>query len=465
MGRIKLTGRGRRRLLRGHPWIYADDIADGEGEPGELLSVSAPDGAPLGWGLFSAHSRISVRLVTRAPAQPDRAFWAGRMRAAVEARGALGLLDPRGACRLVFGDADGFPGLVADHYAGTLVLQSGCQGSDRMLDFLLELLLEALPFPLEHVLERSDTAVRKHEALEPRVHWHRGGTSGPIEVVESPPSAPRLVYEVDVEHGHKTGHYLDQRVNRVSAAETVAGGARVLDAFSYDGLFGIRAALAGAESVVCVDQSEEAGERVLRNAERNGVADRVRFERANAMVDLKRRAEAGERHDLVITDPPAFARAKRETEGALRGYRELARRGLALTNPGGVLVAASCSHNVDRKAFTRCLAEGSVRRRERGAHLRLRRRGARPSRARHAARIGLPQVRLRAGGDVRIVLNGSDRELADGLTVAELVRDLELSPGEVAVERNRELVPRARHAETVLAAGDHVEIVTLVGGG
>jgi len=361
MGALTLSGRGRRRLLGGHPWIYADDVAGGEGEPGELLPVSAPDGAALGWGLFSARSRIAVRIVTRSAEQPDRAFWARRVESAVEARRRAGLLERDGACRLVAGDADGLPGLVVDRYAGVLVLQSGCQGSDRMRDFLLELVREALPFEPDAVLDRSDASVRRHEGLEPRVEWLAGGErSEPVEVVEpARDGVPRLVYEVSVLEGHKTGHYLDQRENRALAALHARGGS-VLDVFSYDGLFGIRCALAGAREVLCLDQSEQAGERLGRNAERNGVADRVRFERANAMHDLRRRAAAGERHDLVIVDPPAFARSKREVEGALRGYRELNRRAMSLVEPGGVLVSASCSHNVDRPAFVGCLARASL---------------------------------------------------------------------------------------------------------
>ena len=358
MGQITVTGRGRKRILRGHPWIYSDDCADGEGEPGELLPVRAPDGSVLGWGLFSSHSKISVRLVTRSDRQPDRAFWANRVREAIDARASVGLLDPAGACRLIAGDADGLPGLVVDRYADVLVLQSGAQASDRMLSFLLELIDEALPFEATGVLDRSDTSVRKHEALEPRVEWLRGSRDA-IEVVEEREGAARLSYEVDPLRGHMSGHYLDQSENRALTAR-FARGARVLDVFSYDGLFGVRAALAGAESVLCLDQSEAAGERLLRNAERNGVADRVSFERVKALDDLRRRVEKDESYDLVVLDPPAFARSKREAEGAVRGYRELNRRGMQLTGPNGVLVTASCSYNIDRGTFTRCLAEASL---------------------------------------------------------------------------------------------------------
>ncbi len=364
MGKIILTGRGRRRVLSGHPWVYQDDVREGEGEPGELLPIFDPNEGPLGWGMFSSHSKISVRLVTRSPEQPNRAFWAARVEAAVAHRARSGLLERDGACRLVAGDSEGLPGLVVDRYADTLCIQSGCQSADRMRDFLLELILEALPFEVRAVLDRSDTSVRKLEALDQRVEWIRGEDPGPIEVREEARGEdPALVYEVSLTEGHKTGHYLDQSANRRRAARyaaRVAGGARVLDAFSYDGLFGIRAALRGASSVVCLDQSEALGERVLRNAERNGVADRVRFERANAMHDLRRRSEQGERYDLIVIDPPAFARNKREVEGALRGYRELNRRALSMLDPGAILVSASCSYNVDRETFLGCVREAAV---------------------------------------------------------------------------------------------------------
>jgi len=364
MAHATISGRGRRRLLGGHPWIYADDVQAVEAEPGELVSVRAPDGAPLGWALYSSKSRIALRLVSRAREEPGEAHWRARASTAVAHRRALGLLGERDACRLVSSEADGFPGLVVDRYADALVLQSGCQGSDRFRDAWLACiqgeLEQALGRPIAHVLDRSDSATRGHEELEKRVEWLRGERSEPLEVHEPERAGvPALVYEVSLTEGHKTGHYLDQRENRAHAAGFGHGG-RVLDAFSYDGLFGIRAALAGAKEVLCIDQSQEALERVLRNAERNDVAGKLRIARANAMHDLRARAEAGERYELVVADPPAFARSRREVEGALRGYRELNRRALDLVAEGGVLVTASCSHNIGRGEFLDALAGASM---------------------------------------------------------------------------------------------------------
>jgi 23S rRNA (cytosine1962-C5)-methyltransferase len=254
---------------------------------------------------------------------------------------------------LLAGDADGVPGMVIDHYAGVFVLQSGTQGSDRLRDVLVEG-LEGLERPLRAVVDRSDASVRRLEGLEKRVEVLRGELPESVEVREED-----LRYEVDVLHGHKTGHYLDQRANRRRAAE-LARGRRVLDAFSYDGLFGVRAALAGAESVLCLDQSGPALERARRNAERNRVAALVATERSDVMRDLKQRAADAPPFGLVVVDPPAFARNKGELEGALRGYRELNLRALALVEDGGHLVTASCSHAVKPAAFVEVLAQAAA---------------------------------------------------------------------------------------------------------
>lgn len=353
MGKATLTGKGRRWLLKGHPWVYRDDFAEVEGTMGELIPVNDPSGGPMGWGLYSTKSRIAVRMVTRESEQPNRAFWLGRMQSAVERRRRHGMLDPEGACRLIGGDADGFPGLVIDRYGKTLVVQSGAQGSDTMRDFLLELLKESLDFAPDCIVDRSDTSVRKLEGLERRVEVIEGTLDGPILVRDGD-----LSYEVDVTGGHKTGHYLDQAFNRRQAAKLGVGG-KVLDAFAYDGLFGLHAALAGAEEVVCLEQNKAACERILKNAERNGVADKVRVEKVDCMKDMRARAESGERYDLVIVDPPAFARSKKEVEGATRGYVELNRRAIDLTVPLGSIVSASCSHNVGADQFIKMIGRAA----------------------------------------------------------------------------------------------------------
>jgi 23S rRNA (cytosine1962-C5)-methyltransferase len=354
MGKVIVTDKGRRWIDGGHPWIYADDVAAGGGEPGGLVQVCDPEERALGWGLLSTRSKIAVRLISRAAERPERSFWLERARSALLRRERAGLLDPRGACRLVAGDADGFPGLVVDRYADTWVVQCGTQGADRLRDLALEVLTECASSAPRAVLDRSDASVRRLEGLGERVEWLRGADAGPVRVEE-----PGLVYEVDVQEGHKTGHYLDQRDNRRAAAAWAAGRA-VLDAFCYDGLFGIRAALAGAERVVCLDESARALERARRNAELNGVEARITLARADAMRELRLRERGGERYGLVVVDPPAFARNKAELPGAARGYRELNRRALGLVESGGALVSASCSYHVQPWLFLGFLRDAAA---------------------------------------------------------------------------------------------------------
>ncbi len=357
-GVVHATGKGRRWLATGHPWLYRDDVASADAEPGDLVAVVDPAGGTMGHGLFSARSRIAVRLVSRGPERPGADLWSQRVRRAVSVRAQKGLLDQAGACRLLAGDADGVPGLVVDRYADVLVVQSGTLGADRLRDAILDRLAAELPFPVACVYERSDAGARRLEGLEERTGPVRGDLPAEVLVRESSAAGAPLVYEVDVAQGHKTGHYLDQHANRVAAAQRAVG-TDVLDAFCYDGLFALHAARAGARSVIGLDQSAGALERARRNAERNGLADRVRFEKADCMKDLRARAQAGERYGVVVLDPPAFARNRTEVAGAERGYVELNRRGFELVADSGTLVSASCSFNVRTADFVAWIARAA----------------------------------------------------------------------------------------------------------
>ena len=255
------------------------------------------------------------------------------------------MMDPEGACRLVSGDADGLPGLVVDRYGKTLVLQCSSQGADRMRDFLVDCLQEAMPYEVECIVDRSDVSVRKLEGMQPRVEVIKGEPASPIVLTDD-----GLEYTVDVLGGHKTGAYLDQSQNRKDAARW-AKGRKVLDAFAYDGLFGIRAALAGATEVHFLEQNKAAVERIQDHAERNGVADKITIERTNCMQAMRDLADAGRTFGLTIVDPPAFARNRREAAGAERGYVELNKRAIIMADPGGVIVSASCSYNVRPEEF------------------------------------------------------------------------------------------------------------------
>ena len=338
----------------GHPWIYRDDLSDIQAEAGEIVTLEDPQGKPVAWGSYSADSRIAIRIVSRGREEPGPAFWKERVARALALRASLGLAEAQGAARLVAGDADGIPGLVIDRYASVLVVQGGTHFADRIAPEIVALVKELAGVPITAVLERSDAGVRKLEGLEPRIGLLEGALPELLLVRED-----ALVYEVDVLSGHKTGHYLDQRENRRRAAE-LARGRSVLDVFSYDGLFGVRAALAGAERVLCLDQSGPALERARRNAERNGVAQKFATEKVDALDDLRARVEKNEQYGLVIVDPPAFAKNRAQIEGAARGYVELNRRALELVEPLGHLVSASCSYNVRAWEFVDFLAQAAV---------------------------------------------------------------------------------------------------------
>jgi 23S rRNA (cytosine1962-C5)-methyltransferase len=397
MGRVVITGKGRRWLHTGHPWIFRDDVKEVDAENGDVVPVVDAGGAHQGWGTYSAHSRIALRMVTHGEPAPDDAFWRERVVRALRVREALGLAGRAGACRLIAGDADGVPGLVADRYRDVVVLQCGTMAADRLRDLVVDVVRGELGAPLSCVVDRSDSSARALEGLERRVEIVHGALPAELVVQED-----GLAYEVDVLGGHKTGHYLDQRENRVRASRH-ARGERVLDAFSYDGLFGIRAALSGATSVLCIDQSKAALERAQRNAERNGVADRVRVLRADCMDALRELASHGERFGLVIADPPAFAKNRREVAGAERGYVEVNRRALSLVRSGGRLVSASCSFNVRAHTFVEFLAAAAARA-ERDAYLEELA-GAAPD---HPALLTLPESRylkcafLRVEGEPRM---------------------------------------------------------------
>jgi 23S rRNA (cytosine1962-C5)-methyltransferase len=289
----------------------------------------------------------------RSAREPEANLWSERAARAIAHRRRHGFLAPRDACRLIASDADGFPGWIVDRYGDALVVQSGTQAGDRLRETWLAAVERELGLEIAFVLDRSESAVRRFEGLAARTETLRGTPPQSLEIEE-----PGLRYTVDLVGGHKTAHYLDQRENRMLAARSARDG-RVLDVFSYDGLFGVRAALAGARSVLCLDQSEDALARARENAARNGVAERVATERVDALRDLRERAKAGASFELVIVDPPAFAKNKAELAGAERGYRELNVRALKLCASGGVVVSASCSYAVRPELWVDWLARAA----------------------------------------------------------------------------------------------------------
>ena len=308
---------------------------------GTVVRVLADDGRALGTALFNPHSLISARLVDREPeAVIDRAFLAARLARALALRERL--IDvPH--YRLVHAEADGLPGTVVDRFGDVAVVQINTAGMERLTDEFLAALDEVLE--PRAVLLKNDGPSRQLEGLDSYVRPAKGSLDGPIEVLEN-----GVRFLADPREGQKTGWFYDQRDNRAAVAR-LADGARVLDLYSYAGGFAVQAAMAGAAEVVAIDRSQPALDLATRAAELNGVSRRCRFRRGEAFDELQRLGDAGERFEIVIADPPAFIKSKKDLHQGARAYRKLARLAAALVAPGGFLFLASCSHHIDAAAF------------------------------------------------------------------------------------------------------------------
>jgi 23S rRNA (cytosine1962-C5)-methyltransferase len=349
-----LPGRDR-RIAAGHPWVFSNEIrmdAEVKALPaGSLASIHRTDGRPFGVGMFNPHALIAFRLLDRDPATPiDAAFLEGRLRRALRLRKRL-FDSPH--YRWVHAEADGLPGLIADRFGDAVVLQLNTAGMDRLRTPLLAA-VERIVDPATIVL-RNDSRMRPLEGLPEEVEIAKGTHTDRAEVMEG-----RLVFPVDVVGGQKTGWFFDQRPNRAFLARLASGG-RVLDLYCHSGAFAIAAAAAGAAEVLGIDSSEPALRLARDAAGRNEVAAVSVFERSDAFDALQRLETEGKRFRIVVADPPAFAKSKKEVASGLRGYRKLTRLAASLVEPEGFLLVASCSHAVEIQAFQEQVRAGLFR--------------------------------------------------------------------------------------------------------
>ena len=353
-----------RSLKAGGAWIYDNEIESvmGSFEDGDIVRVRDFDGYGLGKGFINRHSKIRVRMLTRNPAQEiDRDFLRRRVRDAWEYRKRT--VDTA-SCRLIFGEADFLPGFVADKFSDVLVIQSLALGMDRYKEAIVEELKEALledGIRIRGVYERSDAKEREKEGME-RVKGFLGASFDTnVEITEN-----GVRYLVDVKDGQKTGFFLDQKYNRL-AVQKLCRDARVLDCFTHTGSFALNAGLAGAREVLGVDASELGIRQAERNAQLNGLQDRVRFQTADVFDLLPELERQGEQFDVVILDPPAFTKSRSSVKNAVKGYREINMRGMKLVRDGGFLATCSCSHFMTYELFTETLKQAA-----RSVHRRLR---------------------------------------------------------------------------------------------
>jgi 23S rRNA (cytosine1962-C5)-methyltransferase len=340
------------RVATGHLWVFAGEIAriEGQVEDGGVVDVRAYRGEWIGRGFINRKSALTVRLLTFGHEDLDDAFFRRRLEEALAYRHRL--LGPRPACRLVYGEADGLPGLIVDRYAELVVVQTLALAMDLRKAKLADVLADLL-HPTA-IYERNDPPVRRLEGLPSVTGWLRGETNPVVEVPEE-----RALFAVDVAHGQKTGFFLDQRENRV-AASALYEGARVLDAFCYTGAFAVQAALAGAVQVTGIESSADAVVMAQRNASLNGVTDRCTFTVANAFDELRRLLSIHAQFDVVILDPPPFARGKESVDRALAGYKEINLRAMKLLRPGGFLITCSCSHHVGEALLLEVVASAAL---------------------------------------------------------------------------------------------------------
>ncbi|MEB3100698.1 class I SAM-dependent rRNA methyltransferase [Ferviditalea candida] len=405
MASVFLTKNRKKRLEQGHPWIFQNEIERVEGEPlpGEIVQVFSHRGEYLASGYINRASQIMVRIVSYTPLEKmDREFFMSRFQGCRDHR--LRFSKDADSCRMVYGEADFLPGLIVDKFSSILVVQILTLGMDRCRERIVEALVEV--FRPEGIYERSDVAVREREGMEQRKGMLYGTCPQQVVILEN-----GLSIEVDIMEGQKTGYFFDQRENRASLERLMTGwgkrsgitlqsvetdgqpttvpvnsggkvvtfpywdGATVLDCFSHTGSFTLHACKYGAKKVTCLDISEHAVETARRNVERNGFADRVEFVTADAfqylrdqvkgLAERKARSEArkggidtskplsseGRTWDVVILDPPAFAKSRQAVEGAVRGYKDINLHAMKLVNEGGYLVTASCSYHVRPELF------------------------------------------------------------------------------------------------------------------
>lgn len=348
---IRLRDGKERSLLRQHPWVFAGSVEKGKADAGETVRVESASGQFLAWAAFSPSSQIRVRAWSFDEAQRiDADFFQQRLAAAVAMRSRLAVAS--NGVRLVHGEADGLPGLIVDRYDDILSVQFLSAGTERWKSVIADALLHTTG--CTRLFERSDSGVRQMEGLEPVKGWLRGSGSTTVTLQEH---SIRLT--VDVEEGHKTGYYLDQRDNRALFARLVRqlGCQTVLNCYSYTGGFSVAALAGGASEVTSVDSSAPALARASAHVNLNGF-DPARHTALDADVNatLRQLLKDGRRFDAIVLDPPKFAPSAAHADRASRAYKDINRLGLKLLNPGGLLLTFSCSGGIGAELFHKIVA-------------------------------------------------------------------------------------------------------------
>lgn len=350
--RLRLLPKRHRRLKLGHPWVYSNEMQPNPAlkalDAGSLVTVENAAGESVGTAIFNPKPLVVGRMISSKPdAVLDQAYIQAKLQAALTLRDRL---FPEPFYRLIHAEADGLPGVIIDRYGDVIAVQLNTAGFDIREDMMISA-IEAVLAP-RAIIIRAASPARIMEGLADRPDVVVGDLKGPIELLEN-----GVIFLADLADGQKTGWFYDQRINRAAVAN-LAAGSRVLDVYSYLGGFGLNAAMAGATDVTLVDRSAPALELAEEAAKRNGVSDKVTTVRSEAFAFLDESVQAGKRWDVVVVDPPAFVKSRKDLSAGLRAYRKLIRLSCRLVSPGGFLFAASCSHNVDATQFMEQVRHG-----------------------------------------------------------------------------------------------------------
>lgn len=360
---ITVNEKAARALRNGHPWVYGAETSGPEQpyQNGDLVDVLSQKGRWLGTGFINDHSKIRVRLLSQNTNDRfDDAFWRRRVQHALAYRKTV-MGEDFSCCRLIFGEADHFPGLTVDRFENVLVTEVLSLGIDQRRDLIYRLLVEQLAedgVSVAAIYERSESPLRAKEGLSPVTGFYplpglSADLDGHVTIREN-----GVLYDVDYIHGQKTGFFLDQKYNRQAAAR-LAKGRRVLDCFTHTGAFALNCALAGAASVTAVDVSQDALDQAQRNAALNGLS--LAAEQADVFQLLTELArKGGHPYDYIILDPPAFTKSSSTVKNAYRGYKEINYRAMKLLPRGGYLATCSCSHFMTPDLFLRMLREAAA---------------------------------------------------------------------------------------------------------
>lgn len=346
--KIKINEKGKKRILKHHPWVFKSDLMDEKIGLAEIVEIIGPKNEPIAQGFYSPHSQISLRIIANCSAKIDERFWEERILSADQFRKTLHI--PSNAYRMIYGESDGIPSFILDRYDNAFSFQILSAGLETIRETILKIIRKN--FHPDLIVERNDVTVRNFEKLPLSSQIIEGSKNSKIIIEEDP-----LKFEVDLLEGQKTGAFLDQRSNRILAGKMAENRKKALDVFSYQGWFACHIAKK-AENVIAIEQSEISCQQIKINAELNALKN-ISISSSNAFDYLREADQSKKKFDLINLDPPAFAKSKSHLFQALKGYKEINLRAMKLLEKDGILITSSCSHHISDEQFLEIITEAA----------------------------------------------------------------------------------------------------------